>query len=666
MRPIKKMSHSIKTICFTLLIIFALAGNVLPAHAQTEPSATTAFTSNNIKLQGGVVVHSSPTLADLTGDGVPEVIIGTTAQNGASANKPERPIYLTALRGNDTVLWSVQVDAPINSSPAVGDVDGDGNPEVVITTGGDVSDRSRQGSLMVFDRNGNLRWRYATVDFYPNDGYPDGAFSSPTLCDVDGNGKMEIAFGGWDQQIYLFNSDGTPRWQNLNLSPGMTPRAGYHNGDTIWSTAACADLNSDGQKEIIIGADITGGGILPDGTRPQNGGYIFVFDKDGNVLVRRHVDETVYSSPAVADLDKDGVPEIIVGTGYFWWDQTGRKKTNYVYVFRTDNVFGALPYADPAKLPYASGWPQTTPYPGFSSPAIADLDGDGDGEVVIAAGDPFINLGDAIPGAGMLHAWHHNGATVAGWPISPKNDINQDSMIFGSPAIADLDGDGSLEILIAMLFDVHVYSAGGAFKDRLPAFYTVASTPAVGDTNDDGKADIYIGGSNILSDSSSGYLWHFRSTSGSLGDTPWPMFHRNATLDGSYLNPEPAKLDSTTQNLLLLADINDPNQMKQITGNLVIQNSGGSPLSWNATYLTAAGVVPGSIRVAPTSGELAPGASATLQVQITTSGLDEGMHTMGEIQIDASSNDTSLPTVNVPVKVYVGDIDYLYLPAVRR
>ena len=63
------------------------------------------------------------------------------------------------------------------------------------------------------------------------------------------------------------------------------------------------NLMEDQIEALERSADITGGGRLPDGTRTQNGGFIYVFDKDGNVLVRRFVDEAVFSSPAVADLD---------------------------------------------------------------------------------------------------------------------------------------------------------------------------------------------------------------------------------------------------------------------------------------------------------------------------------------------------------------------------
>lgn len=653
-----------KSVCISLLLLVSLlAGSPLTAQAQPETPAALAFTSTNVKLSGGLVIHSSPTLADLTGDGLPEILIGTTAQNGASSNQPNRPMYLTALRSNDTILWSAPVDAPINSSPAVADIDGDGQPEVLVTTGGDVSDRKRQGSLMAFDRSGNLRWRFTTLDDVPKDGNPDGAFSSPTLCDVDGDGKLEIAFGGWDRQIYLINHDGSPRWNNLNSYPGVPARPGYHNADTVWSTAACADLNNDGKNEIIIGADITGGGRLPDGTRTQNGGFLYVFDGNGNVLVRRFLDEAIFSSPAVADLDNDGVLEIVVGTSYYWWNESGRSKTNYVYAFRTEKVFSALPYADPAKLPNAPGWPQTTPYPGFSSPAIGDLDNDGDLEVVIAAGNPFAATGDAIPGAGMVHAWHHNGAPVAGWPINAKNEANMDATIFGSPVIADLDGDGAQEVLVAMVWDIHVYGANGALKTRLKTMYTVASTPAVGDTDGNGKADVFIGGSHAQGDPSSGYLWHFKSTSGSLGAAPWPMFHRSATLDGYYAVARPPEVSLLTNSLLLLADINIPAQRREIKITISLMNSGGSPMTWSAQPTGAASA---SVKVSPASGELQPGGSVALEVTINTSNLDEGTHDLGAIQIDAGGNGSALPAVQVPVSVYVGAVEYQYLPITRR
>ena len=87
------------------------------------------------------------------------------------------------------------------------------------------------------------------------------------------------------------------------------------------------------------------------------------------------------------------------------------------------------------------GWPQTTGSYVTSSPALGDLDGDGDGdlEVVVGSWD------------GKVYAWHHDGAPVAGWPQTAG------SWVESSPALGDLDGDGTLEVVVGS-WDCNVYA----------------------------------------------------------------------------------------------------------------------------------------------------------------------------------------------------------------
>lgn len=650
--------RTIAALAAAWLTLNGLAMHPVLAKITTSPATPHGFTTESFALPGGVVEHSSPVLADLNEDGVQDIIIGTTAQNGADNNTRNRPTVLVAMQGNGAILWSKELDAPIESSPAVGDINHDGHLEVVVSTGGDAGDLRHNGSVIAFDHNGNQLWRFNLVDNSAR-GWNAAAFSSPTLCDVDGDGTQEIVLGGWDQRIYLLDSNGQPLWNNLNRPPGFPADAGYYNADTSWSTAACADLNGDGQAEIIIGADMTGGSTLPDGTPTEDGGFLYIFDKDGNVLVRRYLPETIYASPAVGDLNQDGRPEIVVGTGWYWWNQHGRKTPSYVYTFDTSNVFSNLNYADANKLPDLAGWPQQTTYPGFSSPALADLDGDGSLEVIIGTGDPFTQ-NDNIPGAGQVYAWHANGQVVSGWPVSPKNVQGSDAQITSSPTVADIDGDGQVEVLFSMIWDVNVYSPNGAFKEWLGAKWTTVDSPAIGDTDGDGKVDVWVGSSNAEGDPSNGYLWHFKSDSAALGARPWPMFHHDARHTGLY--PAGAKAVVSATQIFVLRNTDNPDAPTQLTSTLQLSNSGGAAYNWRLLSK------PDRVTLNAERGTVDPDSSQTLQVTVDTDGMDNGSTTLGDIQIELTSAGNPLPgsPLNLSVTAFVGPVQSAYLPLIQR
>ena len=120
-----------------IVIIAALTPTpIVRAFPQNPLPAQPGFEDGKV-LSGGPVWYGSPTLADLNGNGQREILIGG------------RDGMLYALKANGTLLWQFDTAQAINavvrnpsstsidSAPAVGDLDGDGSPEVVVSTTGD-------------------------------------------------------------------------------------------------------------------------------------------------------------------------------------------------------------------------------------------------------------------------------------------------------------------------------------------------------------------------------------------------------------------------------------------------------------------------------------------------------------------------------------------------
>ncbi|HIC95987.1 TPA: hypothetical protein EYP12_05085, partial [Candidatus Bipolaricaulota bacterium] len=137
-------------------------------------------------------VWSSPTLADLDLDGRLEVLIAS-----------DKVYALNGLTGR--LKWAFPLELGSISSPAVGDLDGDGKPEVVIAAD-DVMVYALKG------RSGKEVWRFQVPFAQPQArGFIE--HSSPALGDVDGDGRLEVAIGVSNRGLYLLDGrTGRVRW----------------------------------------------------------------------------------------------------------------------------------------------------------------------------------------------------------------------------------------------------------------------------------------------------------------------------------------------------------------------------------------------------------------------------------------------------------------------
>lgn len=617
---------------FSFWLVFLLLQSIFGGLSNTTAvhGASEVATAWKVSVDAGRIQESSPTLADLDGDGNLEIIIATSGNGRGPA--------LIVMDAEGRLRWKRNLSDPVASAPAVVDLDypPDGTPEIVVTTGGDA--HQQRGSVVAFDRSGAQLWRYDTVDAQGT-GTPSGNFASPVVGDVDGDGEIEIIVASWDRNIYLLDHRGRYVWH-------------YHVADTVWSTPILADLNRDGNLEIIVGTDMTGGGVLPDGYAPTDGGFLLVLDEHGQKLARKQINEAVFSSPAVGDVNQDGNLEIFVGSGMYWYI-AGNYSQPYVYGFSVDASGAEWEIND---LP---GWPRKVAYPGMSSPALADLDGDGDLEVIIGSGYTGASDPDTCSGSqsdpdckGALYAWHHSGEAVDGFPVWPVDYKGKNAFIQSSPVVGDVDADGNLDIVFTMLWDVIVVGHDGRQQRNLQTSYSLFSSPALGDLDGNGQTNVIVGGSDYYtSDQGRIYNFEYQPGSYSADAMPWPMFHRDAQNSG--LVPAPPQIRAEFSSLMIFVDTNTP--LSLVEKHLEILNVGEGEIEWQALSPER------SISVSPDSGTLLD----RTQIALTVDSRDfrDGIyHSSISIHGYVDQQEVLGSPLTIPVVVYKGPLHRVYVP----
>lgn len=249
--------------------------------------------------QGDMLGTSLAPVGDVDGDGIPDLAIGAT---GHMANFHLDAGYAAVMSGaTGGFLWMVEGsnDFEIVGTcvSGAGDLDGDGRPEVLVGTGLD--------HLFVVDHSGNvLRTISGGLLF---------GYTVLGLGDVDGDGVPDFAAGEpW------YNASGSqPRRGRVHVYSGATASqlyavVGDANNDYLGRTLArLGDLNADGIDDFIAASYVSSQG------GNQSGLVRVLSGKDGSTLFKRNGSAASkwfgYAVAGCRDLDRDGIPDFAVG-----------------------------------------------------------------------------------------------------------------------------------------------------------------------------------------------------------------------------------------------------------------------------------------------------------------------------------------------------------------
>ena len=393
--------------------IFNVAGNHL--NLQNAPAAFAAIAALTFATGAN---PNSVAIGDVNGDGKPDLVVA----NGQSDS-------VSVLLGNGDGTFQAQQTFATGNGPfsvAVGDVNGDGKPDLVVANATD-----NTVSVLLGNGNGTFQTQQTFATGY--------APISVAVSDVNGDGKPDIVVANQDSNtvsVLLGNGTGTFQAQQTFAVGGFP------------SSVAVADVNGDGKPDIVVS------------NRYRNSVSVLLGNGDGTFQTQQTFDTGNRPfSVAVGDVNGDGKPDLVVAN--FDGNTVSVLLGNGNGSFQTQQTFAS----------------------GIDPVAVALADVNGDGKTDLIAANEYSKTVSVLLGNG--------------------NGTFQTQQLFATAvdpialAVSDVNGDDKLDLVVANAGSgtVSVLLGNGDGTFRAQRLFGTGQEPRsveVGDVNGDGKPDVVV------------------------------------------------------------------------------------------------------------------------------------------------------------------------------
>ena len=328
---------------------------------------------------------------------------------------------LSLLQSGDNGAWT---DSPFIASPIYADLAGNGKQELIVAAAG--------GKLVAYTTNANgSPTVFMEYDAFPEaNGVLGNIKSTPIVVTMPNGHKAIFAALGRDEAHpgaledgRVFGWDATtgkvlPGWPQSS-GVGLNGEAGSVTEAGVTGPLASGDLEGNGSVDIVV---------------TSFAAFVTAFRLDGSTLWQYKTDDSINGGAVVGDIDRDGRNEVVFGSD-----------TSQSQFYNEGGFVNILSSNGSMRSRSAVGegiW---------SSPVLADLYGNGLLDIVVGTGyrdDITGAASTAVKAAGNeVIALDYQGHVLPGWPYRTTADNSQARETYASPAVADLLGNGQLDVI---------------------------------------------------------------------------------------------------------------------------------------------------------------------------------------------------------------------------